>query len=183
MKSLFLTISILLSCSIFGAELYGVTYPDSLEVAGKKLVLNGIAIRKATWIKVKVYVGGFYMEKKSSDYATFLKEKSPKKIIMTFVRNVDADDMIDGWKEAFGNAVPKSGHPALQERMNKFYTFFGDVKKKQTMEFNFLADGVESTINGVKKEKIKGFDFSNALLSVWFINAKDEGLKEGLLGL
>jgi hypothetical protein len=183
MKSLFLTIVLLVSSSIFAAELNGVTHPDSIELAGKKLVLNGIATRKATWIKVKVYVGGFYMEKKSSDYSTFLKDKSPKKIVMTFVRNVDAEDMIDGWKEAFGNAVTKDKHPALQERMNKFYSFFGDVKKKQTMEFNFLADGVESTINGVKKEKIKGFDFTTALLSVWFINAKDEGLKEGLLGL
>ena len=123
------------------------------------------------------------MEKKSSDYKTFLKDTSPKKIIMTFVRNVDASDLIDGWKEAFGNAVPKEMHPKLQDRMNKFYSYFGDMEKKQSMEFNFLEDGLETTINGVKKDKIKGFDFSSALLSVWFVNAKDEGLKEGLLGL
>jgi len=139
--------------------------------------------RKATWIKVKVYVGGLYMEKKSKDFNTFLNEKSPKQIIMKFVRNVDGEDMIDGWKEAFGNAVAKDKHPALQPRMDKFYTYFSDIKKGQTIVFNFLKDGVESTVSGQKKEKIKGFDFTNALLSVWFINAKDEGLKEGLLGL
>jgi hypothetical protein len=183
MKKLIILITTLLSLNSLGAELNGVTHPDSVELGGKKLVLNGIATRKATWIKVKVYVGGFYMEKKSSDYNTFLKEKSPKKIIMTFVRDVDGKDLIDGWKEAFGNALPKDKHPALQERMDKFYSYFGDIEKKQSMEFNFLEDGVESTINGVKKEKIKGFDFSSALLSVWFVNAKDEGLKEGLLGL
>lgn len=183
MKGFILTIAFLISTSVLCAELDGVTHPDSVELAGKNLVLNGIATRKATWIKVKVYVGAFYMEKKSSDYNSFLKDTSPKKIVMTFVRDVDAKDLIDGWREAFDNALPKEKHPALKERMEKFYTYFKDVKKKETMEFNFLADGVESTIAGVKKDKISGQDFSSALLSVWFINAKDEGLKEGLLGL
>lgn len=183
MKAIIITLSLILNISAFAGVQNGVTLPDNVQLKGKNLVLNGMGTRKATWVKVKVYVGGLYLEKKSKDFNSFLNEKSPKQIIMKFVRNVDGEDLIDGWKEAFTNAVAKDKHPALKPRMDKFYSYFSDIKKGETMVFNFLNDGVESTISGQQKEKIKGFDFSNALLSVWFINAKDEGLKEGLLGL
>ncbi len=183
MKSIIFSILVLLSVNVYSATQDGVTLPDTVKLSGKELVLNGLGTRKATWLGIKVYVGGFYMEKKSSDYSTFLNDKAPKQIIMKFVRDVDADDLIGGWKEAFKNAISKDDLPKLQERINTFYTYFSDIKKEQVMIFNFLADGVESTINGKKLSKIEGGDFSKAMLSVWFVNAIDEGLKKGLLGL
>ncbi len=183
MKSLFFTFFILMSTATYSATQDDVTLPDSVDVSGVKLVLNGLGTRKATWLGIKVYVGGLYMKKKSSDYKTFLDDKTPKQIIMKFVRDVDATDLIDGWKGAFKNSVPKDKLPSLQERINTFYTYFTDIEEGQTMVFTFLNDGVESTINNKKLKKIEGADFTKAMLSVWFINATDKGLKKGLLGL
>ena len=47
------------------ASLAGVTLPDSQQVAGKNLVLNGLGLRSK--MMVKVYVAGLYLEQKSSD--------------------------------------------------------------------------------------------------------------------
>ena len=183
MKTIILSLLTFISLSTYSATQDGVTLPDTVNLSGKELVLNGLGTRKATWLGIKVYVGGLYMEKKSSNYKSFLSNQAPKQIIMKFVRDVDADDLIGGWKDAFKNAIPKTDLPALRERIDTFYTYFSDIKKEQVMTFNFLADGVESTINGKKLAKIKGGDFSKAMLSVWFVNAIDEGLKKGLLGL
>ncbi|WP_372655863.1 chalcone isomerase family protein [Halobacteriovorax sp.] len=183
MKNFIAAFAFLISATTLSATQDDVTLPDTVNLSGKELVLNGLGTRKATWLGIKVYVGGLYMQKKSSDYNTFLDDKTPKQIIMKFVRDVDASDLIDGWKGAFKNSVPKDKLPSLQERINTFYTYFSDIEKGQTMVFTFLNDGVESTINNKKLEKIKGADFTKAMLSVWFVNATDEGLKKGLLGL
>ena len=58
------------------ATLAGVTLPDSTQVAGKTLVLNGVGLR--TKFVVKVYVAGLYLEQKSSDPNAILKSDSPK---------------------------------------------------------------------------------------------------------
>ncbi len=49
------------------ATLSGVNMPDQKTVNGKTLVLNGLGMRTATFLKVKVYVIGLYLESKSSD--------------------------------------------------------------------------------------------------------------------
>ena len=47
--------------NVNAAELAGVTLPDTQQVAGKTLVLNGMGIR--TKYIVKIYVGGLYLER------------------------------------------------------------------------------------------------------------------------
>src|SRR5215472_13914645 len=39
----------------------GVDFPEHLQVAGHDLVLNGLGMRKATFLKVSVYVGALYV--------------------------------------------------------------------------------------------------------------------------
>src|SRR5207247_9289332 len=48
-------------------ELAGVTLPDRIQVDSRTLVLNGMGLREATFLKVDVYVAGLYLETTSSD--------------------------------------------------------------------------------------------------------------------
>ncbi len=181
MLKILLSTLLLLSLNSFAATQNGVTLPDSLKIAGQDLVLNGIGTRKATFLRIKVYVGGLYLKQKSSDYTKFLSNDEPKHIIMKFVRSVDADDMQDGWQEAFENAV-KDRKP-IEKEIKKFLSLMPDMKEGEEMKLTFLKDGLETMIKGKKLEKISGKKFSDAVLSVWFINASDKGLKKGFLGL
>jgi len=59
-------ISVILLFSLFvsitqAADLDGVTLPDTMQLDGSELVLNGMGTRKATMFKVKVYVMGLYL--------------------------------------------------------------------------------------------------------------------------
>ena len=50
---------LLLAVPAGAGTLAGVTLPDTAQVAGKDLVLNGLGLRKK--FVIKVYVGGLYL--------------------------------------------------------------------------------------------------------------------------
>ena len=68
-----------------GASRAGVTLPDTTQVGGQTLVLNGLGVR--TKFTVKVYVAGLYLEQKSSDPDAIIKMNAPKQIVMKFVHS------------------------------------------------------------------------------------------------
>ena len=50
------------------------------------LVLNGMGLRKATWLRAKVYLAGLYLEEKSLDADAFLRPERTKRIVLVLVR-------------------------------------------------------------------------------------------------
>ncbi|MFA6236732.1 MAG: chalcone isomerase family protein [Bacteriovorax sp.] len=181
MAKLFSFFLLFFTFSLSAATLDGVNLPDSAKVAGKDLVLNGIGIRKATFLKVKVYYGGLYLEQKTKDAAAFLSTPAPKQIIMHFVREVEAKKLRDAFVE--GMEAANKNHASFKTQMDKFNSYVVDVVKGDEFVIHFLNDAVVFSAKGKTAEKISGADFSRALLSIWFINPRDEGLRSGLLGL
>ncbi len=180
MKSFIIFTLLVLNFSAFSANLDGINFEDKIKLENKDLVLNGIGIRKATFLKVKVYYGALYMEAKSSDLAA-IQKLTPKQITMTFVRDVEAEKLVDGFKDGFDDANGKNA-AALKLPFEKFLNTLKDIKKEQKIVVQFLLDGVQVNFNGTLSEKIGNADFSKALFNVWFINVRDEGLRDGLLG-
>jgi hypothetical protein len=180
MKKLFVMIVFSFSLPIYAATLDGINFADKSIVEGKELLLNGIGIRKATFLKVKVYYGALYLEQKSKETNVFLANSSPKQIVMHFVRDVEAKKLRDAFTE--GMEAANSNHATFKTQLDKFNSFVTDVVKNDIMIISFLADGVTLTSKGKAFEKITGADFSRALLSIWFVNPRDENLRNGLLG-
>ena len=54
------------------AVLDGVTFPDTQTVAGRRLVLNGTALRTYSILRVHIYVAALYLERPSSNAAQIL---------------------------------------------------------------------------------------------------------------
>ncbi len=82
-------------------NLDGITMPETATVGEKALKLNGMGTRKATFLKVKVYVMGLYLEEKSQDGPAIATSDQGKKIVMHFVRGVSQSDLQDAWQEGF----------------------------------------------------------------------------------
>lgn len=182
MKKLIGLILFSLSLTISAAMVDGINFPDSVKVEGKELHLNGVGIRKATFLKVKVYYGGLYLEQKAKDPGVFLNTPAPKQIVMHFVRDVDAKKLREAFNE--GMEAANINHTNFKAQMEKFNSFVDDVVKNDEFVISFLSDGVLfSSTKRKTNEKVAGADFSRALLSIWFNNARDEGLRSGLLGL
>lgn len=176
-----LSIIALLPLSTFAAEKLGFSFPDTLTVRGKKLVLNGIGVREATVFKVDVYAAGLYLENKSQEAEKILESKQVKRIELRFVRDVAAKKLRKAWQEAFAKNC-QSDCEAYQEGLTQLNSHMSDTKEKDTMAFNFGVADVGVWVGGKRKGTIKGKTFTHLLLKAWLGKPPNRGLKEGMLG-
>ena len=166
-----------------GATCRDIPFPDTVKVAGSDLVLNGLGIRKATLLRIKVYVAGLYLPQKSGDPAAILGAHGRWRLVLHFVRDVDAGDIRDAFHDGFQTATgAKLG--ALEKRIVALNAQMVDFKSGQTLAFTRdPATGVTVDVDGKGGSSIEGDDFADALLAIW-LGAKppNEDLKTGLLG-
>ncbi len=172
-----------LAGSASAGEKAGVKMPDTIEVAGKKLQLNGMGLREATWLDIDVYVAGLYVETVSSDAAELISSKQVKRLTLKFVRDVDKGDITDAWKNGFKNnaTVKVDTLKADIDSLNSWMSGFDDG---DTLTFTYVPDtGVTVDVKGKNKGTIKGEDFAKSLFSIWLgPKPPNGGLKKGLLG-
>jgi len=165
------------------AELAGVKMPDRVDASGKSLVLNGMGVRKATILRVKVYVAGLYLEQKSTSAAEILSSTQIKRLVLYFVHDASQSQVSDAWKEGFaknaGNVAP------LQNRLNQLVGFMTDFRPGNSLVFTYRPNsGVEVAVNQQIRGTLPGDDFARALFSIWLgPKPPNDDLKAGLLGL
>lgn len=174
---------VILSAPVFGAQCLDVKVPDSVKVGGADLVLNGLGIRKATLLKVKVYVAGLYLPQTSADAGKIIGANQPWQLELRFVHDVDAAEIRDAFEEGFKNNVADK-LAALQPRIETLNARMVDFKEGQYLSFaNDAAKGVAVDVNGAGGNAIEGADFAAALLSIWLgPEPPNADLKSGLLG-
>ena len=165
-----------------GKECAGVSFPDQAQVEGTNLTLNGLGLRLATMLKVKVYVAALYVGKTSNDAGAILGSSAPTELILQFVRDVGADDLRKGFDEGFEKNA-KAQLPALKERIAQLNGWVSDVRSGQKLTFvHKPGTGVQVDVNGSVKGTIKGDDFFKAFLSIWLGDPPNQEIKAGLLG-
>lgn len=182
MKSFVTTLFALLSLNVFALTVDGISFDDKVNVQGQELILNGVGIRKATFLKIKVYYGGLYLENKTNNPNDFLDSSTPKQIVMHFVRDVSSNDLKKTYSEAF-HAANKETYASMLTLFEEFNSNFQrDMKKGERMVFTFTKDGVSFKAADFSSKTFGDANFSKAVLRMWFINPQDNGLTEGLLG-
>ena len=182
MKIFFLIMMIFTTVSANALTVDSINFEDTVDVAGKELVINGVGIRKATFLKIKVYYGALYLPKKESTPATFLGTADSKQIVMHFVRDVSVADLKKTYREAF-EASNKETYKIMLPSLEAFIANLKDIKKEERMIITFLPDGAGLTFIGKTFPKVGDAAFSKALLNMYFINPIDQGLANSLLGL
>lgn len=85
----------LLASPARAARLAGVTLPDTANVGGTALVLNGIGLRTYSVMAVPIYVADLYLQTPSHDADAILASFSVKLLVLQFVRNVPAAKVRD----------------------------------------------------------------------------------------
>ncbi len=161
----------------------GVTLPPTADVAGTTLHLNGVALRKKAI--VKVYVAGLYLPAKASDGAAILAADEPRRLVMQFVRDVDAGKMCDAWDDSLKKNTPDASDE-LKAQFKQLCGWMEDLKKGDVMTFTYEpATGTTVDVKGQVKGTVPGKEFGDALFKSW-IGPKPgpgEGFKKDLLGL
>lgn len=171
-----------LGAPLAAATLAGVTMADSITVAGKRLVLNGMGVRSK--LVIKVYVGGLYVEQKSKDPAAILQSDSVKRLVLHFVYSeVSKAQMAEAWAEGFSNNLPDKG-TSLKPQIDQFLAAAETMKKGEEMMVTYVpGTGTTLSIRGQDKLTAPGAEFGRAVFGIWLgPKPPSGGLKDGLLG-
>jgi hypothetical protein len=163
------------------ATVAGVNLPDTSTVADKSLVLNGLGLR--TEFMVKVYVGGLYLEHKTTDAGGIIKADAPKRIVMQFLHDASKKQMTDAFDQSFKDNAPDA-ETTIKADTDKFLTALEPVKVGEQMVFTYVPGaGTTIGINGADKLTIAGPAFGQAIFSVWLgPKPPTANLKKGMLG-
>jgi chalcone isomerase-like protein len=184
-RALSIAVSVVLfawaSC-ISAKECRGIDFPERVQVAGQDLALNGLGVRKATFLKVNVYVAALYVSHPAREGKSLIGSTDPQQLTLQFVRNVSKDQLTDAWREGF-EKVAKEQMAALNQRIERLNSWMTDVKTGQRLTFTRTSNSIDVNVNGADKGSIEGQDFSRAFLAIWLGDAPpNPELKAGLLG-
>lgn len=179
---------LLAACLLFAStsravEIEGVNIPESVNVDGKSLPLNGAGVR--TKFFFDIYIGALFLPTKVTTYPEVLDMPGSKQVSMTFLYDeVAREKLTAAWDEGFENNLSEAQLAALKDRIDEFNGMFVSAHEGDVYTFKFHADGSTSIVfNGNEVGRITGADFQKALLSVWLGDIPaDSGLKEGMLG-
>lgn len=175
-------LAVLLGANATGAaELDGVEIPDSAEVGGRSIPLNGVGLRKA-FVFAKVYVAGLYLQTKTQDSAKAIDTDERKRITMHLVREVSHDQMNEGMQDGFEITAP---HSLAKEKAELKGYFTKPLQEGDVCNLDYVPEtGTTVTINGKKQGTIPGAEFMRALWGIW-LGADPPGgeaLRDGMLG-
>jgi len=175
-----------LNASAAQVDVAGVKLNDTLDLRGSTLQLNGAGVRyKAVF---KVYTAGFYVGKKVSTPEEALAAPGPKRVAITMLRDIEANELGKLFTKGVEENSPKSEMVNLIPGLLRMGQMFSDQKQLKagdTFTIDWLpGTGTLITVRGVPQpDPIKEQAFFNALLRIWLGPVPaDWKLKDALLG-
>lgn len=164
-------------------ELKGVTLPDSIEVEGQSLQLNGMALRKAYGL-VKVYVAGLYLPEKQTDAAQVLGADTARRMVMHWLRDVGEESICEAWIEGLDNNT-ENPSAELRADFDTLCQWTGSAENDSEYVFTYLpGQGTTVEVAGETKGTLEGKVFADALFAAWIGPNPGPGqtFKQDLLG-
>jgi len=175
-----------LAASAAQVDVAGIKLDDALDLKGSKLQLNGAGVRyKAVF---KVYTAGLYLGAKASTPEEVLAAPGAKRMAITMLRDIDANELGKLFTRGVEDNSPKSEMLQLIPGLVRMGQMFADQKQLKAGD-TFTVDWLPGTgtvisVKGVAQaDPIKEQAFFNALMRIWLgPNPADWKLKDALLG-
>ncbi len=167
-------------------EIHGIKVEDSTMVGGTKLLLNGAGTRYKG--PFKVYVGDLYTSKKVNSLDELMAAPGPKRLTMTFLREIEAGPFGKLLTRGVEDNVPKNEMSKLVPgliRMGDIFTTNKVLVPGDVITLDWIpGTGMVVTAKGkVQGEPFKEPEFYKAIMSIWFGPVPaDFKLKDALLG-
>ena len=167
-------------------EVGGIKLEDTADVQGTNLTLNGAGVR--TRAIFKVYAAALYTGKKIASADELAAAPGPKRMSMTMLREIDANDLGKAFTKGFEENSPKSEMSKLIPGLIRMGQIFAEQKKMVSGDVILMdwvpGTGMIVTAKGkVQGEPFKEVEFFNAMMRIWLgPNPADGKLKEALLG-
>jgi len=166
-------------------EIAGVTFEKHKTVAGKDLVLNGVAVRKALGI-IKVFAGGLYLESATQNADEVISSQQVTHVHLTYLTSkATAEKLKEGFLKAIIKANSAEGVAAQKENIDQYASWLDtDMKPGGTSSSTYIPGaGLTFRINGVEKGTITDEGFAQIYYRYLVGEKADSALRKGYLGL
>ncbi|MBT0570594.1 chalcone isomerase family protein [Curvibacter sp. CHRR-16] len=167
-------------------DVQGTKVDDSATVAGTTLPLQGAGMRyKAVF---KVYAGALYANEKIRSLDALLRNPGPKRLSMTFVRDIDANSFGKLLTRGVEDNTPKSELSKLVPgllRMSEMFSANKSLSPGDVVTVDWIpGTGMVISVKGKPQgEPFKDADFYRAIMGIWLGPVPaDHKLKDALLG-
>jgi hypothetical protein len=164
----------------------GARYESSAQLAGERLLLNGVGVRKR--FVFDIYAGGLYVSQRAARTEDLVRQPGPKRVALRFLRDVDGELFVtslhNGLKANHSEAELEKWKSQVDVLTRTIQTI-ALARRGDAINFEYTPqDGTRVTVNGVTRGPlIPGADFYAAVLRVWLGETPaDAGLKKGMLG-
>jgi hypothetical protein len=167
-------------------DLAGVKLPETTEVAGSKLVLNGAGVRYKSIFKVTVIA--LYLGKKASSAEEVYSASGPKRVSITLLRDVDGAEIGKTFSRGLGDNASKGQMSQLVPGLIKLGDLLSGQKRflaGESLSIDWVP-GVGTTLTSKGRTLdvvFKEPEFFNGIVSIWLgPTPADWRLKDALLG-
>ncbi len=182
------TLGLCLTSATFAAtDIAGVKIEDTATVGGVKLQLSGAGVRYKG--PFKIYVGDLYTTQKVKSLEELVAAPGPKRLTMTFLREIEAGPFGKLLTRGVEDNVPKNQMSKLVPgmiRMGDIFTVNKVLNPGDVITIDWIpGTGMVVTAKGkVQGEPFKEPEFFAAIMSIWFgQNPADWKLKDAMLGI
>lgn len=175
-------LSLLLALPASAGTLAGVTLPDTVEVKGQSLALNGMGLRSKFFIKV--YVAGLYLAQKEKAPAKVLGADAPRRMVMHFLYDVTKEQMCEAWNEGLADNTPNAAADVKKGFMS-LCGWMEPIKKGNRIVLTYVpGEGTHVEVNGKAKGTLEGKATADAILNTWIGPSPGPGgdFKKAVLG-
>jgi hypothetical protein len=163
------------------AELDGVQVPDTLQVDGKTLHLNGFGLRTYSILGIHIYVASLYLEHLSTNPEEIIRSPEAKLLTVRFERSVSADDARKAWRDGLENNCEAPCHLDPQD-VERFLAVMPAMHVGDNYSLLFTQNGASVTVSGKQIGTVSQPQFAESMLAT-FLGPKPASprLKQELL--
>jgi hypothetical protein len=150
------------------AEFDGVQIPDTMQVGGKTLKLNGFGLRNYSilLLNIHIYVASLYLEHPSSNPEQIMRSPETKLLIVRFEHDVDAERARKAWSDGLqNNCVPPCYLDPAD--VQQFLTEVPAMQAGDVFTLLFTRQGATVALGGRQIGAIPKPQFADAMLATY----------------
>jgi hypothetical protein len=164
-----LTAFIILAPVSFGAhaaKLDAVQVPNTLQVDGKTLHLNGFGLRTYSILGIHIYVASLYLEHLSTNPEQIIRSPETKLLTVRFEHSVSADQARRAWRDGLDNNCEAPCHLNPDE-VGRFLDMVPAMHAGDNYSLLFTQSGATVTVSGKPIGTITQPQFAEAMLATF----------------
>lgn len=168
--------------TLFASDSELTKMPETLTVGGTSLRLNGQTVHTVSFLRIKAFAVGLYLETGSDNYMQLVTSAQVKHIRARFFRSVGKERLARTWSKQIRESC-QSHCNELATVTERLEQAFEDVSSGDLLEFTVYPNRLSISVRGQLKDSIPSAAMAAAMLAAWIgPRPLDEEVRSELLG-